>query len=209
MVNAKKAKGVNFLVVYLASSILISMLLLFGLIYFFLPFHNLNNDLLNNRGSLLGKQEQSILNREQLLERITLSGDDEATSGMSSIMDIVGDNTTNLVVVGATLVLIAILAWLLKKNTEMRMFYGYEDNDIRERAAEALAYATELFNNAKDLVYKSHQFPDDLDIQNEAMAMLQDTDEAIDIATELVMEYKEYREQQELQEQQEYYEEAA
>jgi len=197
MESVKRPYRVNYLVVALVACILVATLLLFGLIHFFLPFHNLNTELLTNRGGLLGRDnaiEQQLLDRQEMPERVTmLSEEDEASSGFDTIMEIVGNNTTNLIVVGATLVMIAILAWLLKKNTEMRMIdQDLEDEDLRERAAEALAYATEMFNSAKDLVYQSHADPYNEEIQSEAMLMLQDADEAIDIATDLVMEYRDY-----------------
>jgi hypothetical protein len=139
------------------------------------------------------------LTRDALLTDIFNSGNEglreisELTPDV--IKQILADNQVNLIVIGVTIVLIGVLTWLLKKNTDMRNpIY----QDIKQRAAESLAYATEMFNQARDLVYQAHQEPDNLQIEEQAVVVLQDTELAIDIASDLVAEYVEYLQQDQL-----------
>ncbi|MCL1944969.1 MAG: hypothetical protein FWF56_04105 [Firmicutes bacterium] len=223
MKKQSKNKGkwsFNSFILIMVACIMIGVIFLFVVLHFILPLHNSNNSLQMSRNAIVDRPEKQVeqteivdskvvdsqqpvvgttpLTATEFYEHIENSNIEETAFDFSeltpdNIMSLMEDNSVNIVVVGSTLLLIAVLAWLLKKNTEMRMVPKVEETRIR--AAEALAYAMDLFNSAKELVYKSHEQPDDSVLESEALNLLQDTDQAIDIATELVAEYTVYLEQ--------------
>jgi hypothetical protein len=197
--------------VLLVVTAFVSVLLAFGMLCFFLSVqsrldgyglnsnrkaqqHILKKDKKGDISNidLTDEERKEFIDLREINVEFQPSDEDPVDMGDSSTLDIIQsiirDNYVNLMVAGATIFLIGILAFLLKRNT-----VSGDEGDLRQMALDALQEATRLFSQAQQLVNISKQDPNNPDKENEAVQCLLDTGEAIDRAVELVREYKEER----------------